>query len=233
MHHICAPYVLVEPCVEAFTDKLLLCVPNAEPSASRRRRADPELLRAAMAKSEYEKQRDATIAQNHARLQSLGLEPVVPRAQPRPKAVERGPARARDKPESTRASKRARAAPPSYTGEHIDRFGDDEPRLRRQLLASDTDGASSSTAEPAPKPKRARAPGPSSASSSLVDGVRAYIEEHVPPELFAVEERAMFGCAMFLVRGNMFLGVAMRSERLLARMGEELCAPVRPRAAVL
>lgn len=38
------------------------------------------------------------------------------------------------------------------------------------------------------------------------------------PEEHELEERQMFGMAMWLVRGNMFLGVGLKSERLLVRV---------------
>ena len=56
--------------------------------------------------------------------------------------------------------------------------------------------------------------------SPLVAGVRNFVEQHVP-EGDGLEERQMFGMAMWLVRGNMFLGVGLRSGRLLLRVGEE------------
>ena len=67
--------------------------------------------------------------------------------------------------------------------------------------------------------KRPRA-APFTENSALVDCVRTFLDEHVP-EGYSVDEKNMFGFAMFLVRGNMFLGVNHRSERLLVRIGEE------------
>jgi len=54
---------------------------------------------------------------------------------------------------------------------------------------------------------------------AVLDAVRSYVEEHVPEE-HTLEERQMFGMAMWLVRGNMFLGVGLNSERLLVRVGD-------------
>ena len=49
--------------------------------------------------------------------------------------------------------------------------------------------------------------------------VRAFLEENVPDD-HALEERRMFGMVMWLVRGNMFVGVGNTSGRLLVRVGE-------------
>ena len=70
--------------------------------------------------------------------------------------------------------------------------------------------------------------------SAIVDAVRAYVEEHVPEE-HTLEERDMFGMVMWLVNGNMFLGVGLRTEKLLVRVGDSLqtLAPALGRATTL
>ena len=157
--------------------------------------------------SAYELQRDATVAENQAKLRALGLERVVPTPPPRQQRTRRRTAPAS---EPTRSSKRTVQMAPDYTGETIDAFGDDERRLRLAVTAAPTVPA----AAPAAAPKRRKAP---RLPSAIVDAVRSYVEEHVPEE-HELEERQMFGMAMWLVRGNMFLGVGLKSERLLVRV---------------
>jgi hypothetical protein len=55
---------------------------------------------------------------------------------------------------------------------------------------------------------------------AAIDGVRAFIQENIPED-WALEERRMFGMVMWLVRGNMFIGVGQRTERLLVRVGDD------------
>ena len=170
-------------------------------------------------KSEYEKQRDATIASNRAKLQSLGLEPLT--TPPPPK--QRAPKRPRPASEATRASSRVRSVSPDYTGVSIDSWGDDEPRLRRELRAT-AEGAASSSSTAAGAPaaaasRRRPAAKEPRVPSAIVEGVRAYVQDHVPDD-WSLEEREMFGMAMWMVNGNMFMGVGLRSQRLLVRVGE-------------
>ena len=104
-------------------------------------------------RSEYELQRDATIASNRAKLQSLGLERLAPTSPPKPRA----PKRPRPASDATRASSRVRSVSPDYTGVSIDSWGDDEPRLRRELQATAAGAAtSSSEAAPSAAPPRCR-----------------------------------------------------------------------------
>lgn len=56
--------------------------------------------------------------------------------------------------------------------------------------------------------------------SASIDFTRAFIEENVPDSM-DLQERKMFGMIMWLVRGNMFLGVGLSTDRLLVRVGEE------------
>jgi hypothetical protein len=153
--------------------------------------------------SAYELQRDATVAENQSKLRALGLERVVPTPPPRQQARRAAPAS-----EPKRSSKRTFQVAPDYTGETIDAFGDDERRLRLAVTPAVP------AAAPAAAPRRRKAP---RLPSAIVDAVRSYVEEHVPEE-HELEERQMFGMAMWLVRGNMFLGVGLKSERLLVRV---------------
>ena len=162
------------------------------------------------ANSAYELQRDATVAENQAKLRALGLERVAPTPPPRQQARRHSlPAS-----EPTRSSKRTLRVAPDYTGEKIDAFDGDERRLRLAATAAPAGSVAAPAAAPAaaPKQKGPRVP------SAIVDAVRSYVEEHMPEE-DALEERQMFGMAMWLVRGNMFLGVGLNSERLLVRVG--------------
>ena len=61
---------------------------------------------------------------------------------------------------------------------------------------------------------------PSREAALLAEGVQAYLAEHVV-DGDALEERQMFGCNMWLLRGHMFLGVQLKSGKLLVRVGEE------------
>ena len=160
------------------------------------------------ANSAYELQRDATVAENQAKLRALGLERVAPTPPPRQQARRQ----ALPASEPTRSSKRTLRVAPDYTGETIDAFGDDERRLRLAATAAPAGSAAAPTAAPTAAPKRRKVP------SAIVDAVRSYVVEHVPEE-DALEERQMFGMAMWLVRGNMFLGVGLNSEQLLVRVG--------------
>ena len=163
--------------------------------------------------SAYELQRDATVAENQAKLRALGLERVVPTPPPRQQARRR----AAPASEPKRSSKRTFQVAPDYTGETIDAFGDDERRLRLAVTAAPAVPAAAPAvpaAAPAAAPRRRKAP---RLPSAIVDAVRSYVEEHVPEE-HELEERQMFGMAMWLVRGNMFLGVGLKSERLLVRV---------------
>jgi len=172
-----------------------------------------------MVLSEYELQRNATIAQNRAHMRALGLEEAA-----LPPTRTRAPPK-RERGEATRASLRVRSARPQYTGEVIDAFGDDEPRLQRSLLSGhdappQPEVAAAVSGAVAPAAARMRAPKPRArVPSAVVEGVRAFVEEHVPDE-WQLEEREMFGMAIWMVRGNMFLGIGLRSERLLVRVGE-------------
>ena len=142
-------------------------------------------------KSAYELKRDATIAANREKLVHLGLERVVPSTTKQ----ERKPRTTSTvKAEPTRASKRGRAPAP-----------DPLP------LPEDN--------EPPPKRSRPARPPPATAETPLIDNVRRYIEENVPDD-HELEERRMFGMVMWLVRGNMFLGVGTTSGRMLVRVGE-------------
>ena len=170
-------------------------------------------------KSAYEKQRDATIASNRAKLQSLGLEPLTTPPPPKPRA----PKRPRPAAEATRASSRVRSVSPDYTGVAIDSWGDDEPRLRREIRATAAGAASSSTAAAAPAAAAPRRSEPAAKKarvpSAIIEGVRAYVQDHVPDDC-SLEEREMFGMAMWMVNGNMCIGVGLNSHRLLVRVGE-------------
>ena len=50
-------------------------------------------------------------------------------------------------------------------------------------------------------PKRPKAPKMAREPSAVVEGVRAFVEENVP-DSWALEERTMFGMAMWMLRGN-------------------------------
>ena len=50
--------------------------------------------------------------------------------------------------------------------------------------------------------------------------VRTFVQDQVPED-YSPEEKAMFGMAMWMVRGNMFAGFGIRNERLLVRVGED------------
>lgn len=163
-------------------------------------------------KSAYELERDQTIARNKAKLVELGLEKVV---SSQPRAAQRMPKasvfKAKAKP--TRSSKRTRSL----------------PALAPMHLPDDKDDGCGSEEEedaPMPPPKR-RAPRlpPPSADSPLVGNVRRFVEENVPDD-HTLEERKMFGMAMWMVRGNMFLGVGATSGRLLVRVGEPAVEPL-------
>lgn len=65
----------------------------------------------------------------------------------------------------------------------------------------------------------------STASSPAVEGVRAFVEEHVPGD-WDLEERRMFGMIMWMVRGHMFIGVSLSSQKLIVRVGEENVDPI-------
>ena len=65
----------------------------------------------------------------------------------------------------------------------------------------------------------------SAVHSRLIDCVRIFIEENLPDDAALLEKR-MFGMDMFLVRGNMFMGLGLHSQRLLVRIGEEAVAKV-------
>lgn len=163
-------------------------------------------------KSAYELAREVTIAGNRAKLIELGLEASVPaRATPRP----RTPRAAKEAAEPTRASKRIRretAAPAP-----LPLPDDDEP------LLPETEDVS-----PRPSPKRRAAalrPPRSASASALIGHVRRLVEENLPDD-HALEERSMFGMCMWLVRGNMFIGVGLNSERLLVRVGEPAVEPL-------
>ena len=83
--------------------------------------------------SAYEAERERTIAANNAKLRELGLEGAIAEVQQHVKAkraVETHERKERQKrfpppSEPTRVSKRVRAERPQYTGERIDRFGDE------------------------------------------------------------------------------------------------------------
>ena len=167
--------------------------------------------------SDYELQRHATIAQNHARLQELGLEPLAPRPH-----LKRSPSTSKAKPtnaEPTRASKRLKA--PMKKG-GSDRQDGPEGGNEGDAVVSPPPApmydADEQRDQRRPRQRIPRAP------SAVIDGVRAYVEEHVP-DGWAIEEREMFGMAMWLVRGNMFLGIGLTSERLLVRVGEPQVEP--------
>jgi hypothetical protein len=72
---------------------------------------------------------------------------------------------------------------------------------------------------------RVRRPPPAPPSESVLNGayfVRTFVGEHVPED-WPLEEKRMFGFAMFMVRGNMFMGFGMSptwGEQLLVRVGE-------------
>ena len=73
------------------------------------------------------------------------------------------------------------------------------------------------------RPKRKRSKKLGQYSESAVTGaeyVRNFLADHVPED-YALEEKKMFGMSMHMVRGNMFIGFGMRSEKLLVRVGEE------------
>ena len=168
------------------------------------------------ANSAYELQRDATVAENQAKLRALGLERVAPTPPPRQQARRQ----ALPASEPTRSSKRTLRVAPDYTGETIDAFGDDERRLRLAATAAPAGSVAAPAAAPAVAPAAAPAAAPKrrKVPSAIVDAVRSYVDEHVPEE-DALEERQMFGMVMWLVRGNMFLGVGLNSEQLLVRVG--------------
>jgi len=170
--------------------------------------------------SAYELQRDATVAQNQAKLRALGLERVVPTPPPRQRARQR----AAPASEPTRSSKRTLQVAPDYTGETIDAFGDDARRLRLAVTVAPAVSVAAPAAAPTAAPAAAPAAAPKRRKGprvpcAVLDAVRSYVEEHVPEE-HTLEERQMFGMAMWLVRGNMFLGVGLNSERLLVRVGD-------------
>ena len=54
---------------------------------------------------------------------------------------------------------------------------------------------------------------------ATTEHVRTYIEENVPDN-YSLEEKKMFGMNMWMVRGNMFIGVGTTSSRMLVRVGE-------------
>ena len=58
------------------------------------------------------------------------------------------------------------------------------------------------------------------AYSRLLECVRTYLEENLPEDA-SIADKRMFGMDMFMVRGNMFMGIGYQSKRLLARVGED------------
>ena len=86
-----------------------------------------------------------------------------------------------------------RSAAPDYTGTAIDSFkasfGDDEPRHRKVLRGDDTPPPTEAPRRAPPKAKAAQT------SSAVIEGVRAFVEDHVP-DGHTLEERQMFGMAM-------------------------------------
>ena len=161
--------------------------------------------------SEYEKERAANIARNQAHLESLGLEPPPTRQQPPKHRVPREPP---VHMEPMRASKRMRYALPDYSGTTIDTFGDNESRLKREIRAEELSPPQVAKRRPTAATSQPKIP------SAAVEGVRAFIEERVPND-WALEEKVMFGMQMWMLRGNMFIGVGLKSTRLLVRIGEE------------
>ena len=163
-----------------------------------------------MERCAYELAREATIAGNKAKLAELGLEATAPpKAPPRPRTPKAAKARA----EPTRASKRVRqeAAP--------------EP-----LPLPDEPPSPSDDAPPPPKRRRAVERPQPTAESPMIGNVRRFVEENLPDD-HVVEERRMFGMCMWLVRGNMFLGVGLNSDRMLLRVGEPAVEAVRDGAS--
>ena len=159
-------------------------------------------------RSAYERERDTNIARNNAHLHSLGLESPIPRRTAAPKRAQR-PKSA----EPTRASKRQLHASPDYTGKSIDEYGDDEARLKREVQGVKEEA-------PPKQPKRPRAKPQPRVPSAVVEGVRAFLDDNVPAGM-VIEEKTMFGMNMWMLRGNMFLGVGLQSQRLLVRVGED------------
>ena len=158
-------------------------------------------------KSAYELAREATIASNRAKLCELGLEGVTPcKAPSRP----RTPKAAKPKAEPTRASKRVRreAAP-----DPLPLPDDDDPSPQPRLITVP------------PERKRGAPRPPQSEESLLIGHVRRFIEENLPDN-HTLEERRMFGMCMWMVRGNMFLGVGLQSDRMLVRVGEPAVEPL-------
>ena len=49
------------------------------------------------------------------------------------------------------------------------------------------------------------------AYSKLLECVRIYLDEHLPDDA-VLAEKCMFGMDMFMVRGNMFMGVGVRAN---------------------
>jgi methylated-DNA-protein-cysteine methyltransferase-like protein len=169
-------------------------------------------------KSAYELARDETIKRNQAELQRLGLEPLSTRKK---SGKRKQPPQPKDSGAPMRASKRVHSAKPDYTGESIDTFGNNAARLQPPESAKFTTTASSSSSSSSdttmPSSSTTKQ---SQAASAVIEGVRAYLEDHVP-DGWAMEEKTMFGMNMWMVRGNMFLGVGFKSQRLLVRVGEE------------
>ena len=176
-------------------------------------------------KSAYELERDATVARNRAHLQSLGLE-LTSTALPEPLTStvppvarqhrRRQPSGSTLNAEATRASKRLKSAAPEYSGATIDEGSENDD------LPSEQQSPVLAPAPAAPRPPR---PAKQAARilSALLEGVRTYVEEHVP-DGWALEEREMFGFSMFLVRGNMFVGVGLHpkhGQQLLIRVSKE------------
>ena len=158
-----------------------------------------------MSKSSYELQRDETIAQNRAKLVELGLEKVHT-SEPqsiRPSALKKAPRLPRTEGER-RSSKRLQA----------------ERALEPLPLPEET----VPVAREPKRPCRKRAP-LAPAEFLLIDNVRRFMEENVPDD-HTLEERRMFGMLMWLVRGNMFLGVGHDSGLLLVRVGESNVASI-------
>ena len=106
--------------------------------------------------SAYEIQRNKTIAENNAKLVELGLESDASALRAQTTAKQQASAaekKERQKkfppPEATRASKRVRNAPPQYTGETVDRFGEDmdEKMEKRSRMSASAEEKAAARAE--------------------------------------------------------------------------------------
>lgn len=167
--------------------------------------------------SAYEKQREETIAQNNAHLLSLGL---VTLATPQPPHLKRSSKkRTGSKVEERRSSKRIRQVVHATA---LNKYGNRDHRQDAAFLNEHGEGRETVQAESSqPFHKELKLSRRPCGHYAVIEGVRAFVEEHVP-DGWMLEEREMFGFVMWMVRGKMFLGVGLRSPVLLLRVGEEL-----------